>query len=79
MSRSYTNSGKRSYHSPDDKHGFAYEANNLYVKNIPDDFDEEDFLKLFAPYGHIKSSAMKDNKLGKFGFICYEDPDRKDL
>ena len=65
--------------SPSDKGGYNYEANNLYIKNIPDDFTEDDLYDLFKPYGHIKSSAMKRSNLGQFGFICYEDPDRHDL
>ena len=59
-----------------DKEEYGYEANNLYVKNIPEDFNEQDLMKLFEPFGHIKSSAMRSNNLGKFGFICYEDPER---
>jgi len=76
MSRSFSNHGNQGNEDPN---SYRCEANNIYIKNIPDDFNEDDFLKLFAPYGHIKSHCMKDNELGKFGFICYEDPDRRDL
>ena len=51
----------------------------MYIKNIPDDFNEDDLVDLFKPFGYIKSSSLKRSKLGQFGFICYEDPDRKDL
>lgn len=65
--------------SPSDKDGYATEANNLYIKNIPDEYKERDLVKLFSQFGHVKSSALKNSKLGKFGFICFEDPHRKDL
>jgi hypothetical protein len=30
--------------------------------------------KNFEKYGMIKSTVMKQNKFGKYAFICYEDP-----
>lgn len=53
--------------------------NNVYVKNIPKDFNASDLKKLFEPFGHIKSVAFKTHELGNFGFVCFEDPnDGKD-
>lgn len=48
--------------------------NNVYVKNIPKEFNESDLRRLFEPYGNIKSVALKTHQLGNFGFVCYEDP-----
>ena len=36
-------------------------------------------MKLFEPYGTIKSHVLRENDQGKFGFVCYDDPYRKDL
>ena len=67
ISKSYSrSSGSKGMkeRSPDDKNGFGFEANNLYIKNIPDDFTEDDLVHLFEPFGHIKSSAIKASRLG---------------
>ena len=32
--------------------------NNIYVKNIPLDYDENKVRDLFAPFGHIKSLIL---------------------
>lgn len=48
--------------------------NNLYVKNIPFDFKDEDLKHLFQQYGNVTSALVsKDEKgIGKgFGFVCY--------
>ncbi|OAF67245.1 Polyadenylate tail-binding protein [Intoshia linei] len=51
--------------------------NNLYVKNFPVSWEQEDLSKAFSAYGEIFSckiciSNSMDSK--KFGFVCYKDP-----
>jgi len=51
--------------------------NNIYVKNIPRDFNDEDLVKLFSKYGEILSAVVsRDDKGGSkgFGFVCYSNP-----
>ena len=51
--------------------------NNIYIKNFPLTWKEDDIRPLFAKYGNIKSLAMmtKEDKEGlekPFAFVCYE-------
>ncbi len=51
--------------------------NNIYVKNIPRDFTNEDLQKLFSKYGEISSAIVsKDDKgLNKgFAYVCFQSP-----
>jgi len=52
--------------------------NNIYVKNFPTDWTEEDLRKLFSQYGHILSIYLMKNEKGAFAFVCYGDPNNKD-
>jgi len=47
---------------------------NLYIKNMPGDWDEDKLKGAFAEYGTITSLAiMSDNKGRKFAFANFED------
>lgn len=51
--------------------------NNIYIKNFPLTWREEDVRGLFSKYGNIKSLAVmtKEDKEGlekPFAFVCYE-------
>jgi len=51
---------------------------NIYIKNFPEDYDEEQLRALFATCGEITSLAIMKDEAGKskgFGFINFEDPD----
>lgn len=49
---------------------------NLYVKNVPTDFDEAIMKQMFSPYGTITSSCIMEDKQGrKFAFVNYETPE----
>eukprot|EP00413_Alexandrium_margalefii_P023800 CAMPEP_0204578180 /NCGR_PEP_ID=MMETSP0661-20131031/42773_1 /ASSEMBLY_ACC=CAM_ASM_000606 /TAXON_ID=109239 /ORGANISM="Alexandrium margalefi, Strain AMGDE01CS-322" /LENGTH=548 /DNA_ID=CAMNT_0051587085 /DNA_START=126 /DNA_END=1768 /DNA_ORIENTATION=+ len=46
---------------------------NLYIKSIPDEWDEDKLKSEFAPFGNITSSALRtDNKGRKFAFVNFE-------
>ena len=58
--------------------------NNIYVKDYPENWDEEKLWEVFGRYGNIKSLVMIMNKIpgteieASFSFICFEDPKNKD-
>lgn len=50
---------------------------NVYVKNLPEEFTEENFIALFKEFGPITSLMLSHTPEGKFkgfGFINFEDP-----
>lgn len=48
---------------------------NLYVKNFPSAYTEDDLKKLFESYGKITSLALTTDKKGrKFAFVNFEEP-----
>lgn len=62
-----------------------YKFCNLYVKNLPDSFDDENLRELFAKYGEIRSCKAVKKELFTsylgikrsvkvFGYVCYFDP-----
>ena len=52
--------------------------NNIYAKNLPDDFDEAKTRELFSKYGTIGMLKFGSNEYGKFAMIAYFSPDNKD-
>lgn len=51
---------------------------NVYVKNLPEDFNDNKLYELFEPYGHITSHKVmmkEDGKSRGFGFVAFEDPE----
>jgi polyadenylate-binding protein len=38
---------------------------------------DDEIRKLFEPYGAIKSMFLKESQFGRFGFVCYDDPELK--
>nr|XP_022345802.1 polyadenylate-binding protein 4-like isoform X3 [Crassostrea virginica] len=53
--------------------------NNVYVKNLSEEIDDEKLRDMFEPYGKIISAkVMTDDSSGKgkgFGFVSFEDPE----
>jgi len=46
---------------------------NLYIKNIPNEWEEEQLNTEFGPFGNITSMAVRaDNKGRKFAFVNFE-------
>jgi polyadenylate-binding protein len=53
--------------------GSATNYTNLYVKNFPQDWDEDKVKEVFGKYGTITSSCvMNDNQSRKFAFVNFE-------
>lgn len=55
--------------------------NNVYVKNIPLSYSDDQVREMFAPFGKIKSLCLKKDETVKsyqFGFVCYDDETGKD-
>lgn len=51
---------------------------NVYVKNLPETFSDEDLKQLFEPHGTITSSVVMKDSNGKsrcFGFVNFESPE----
>lgn len=61
----------------DNKSSMRKLINNIYVKNLPAGMSDEQVRKLFEPYGAIKSMFLKESEFGRFGFVCYDDPENK--
>lgn len=48
---------------------------NVYVKNLPEDVDDEQLTKLFEKYGVVTSAKVMqgdDGKMKGFGFVSFE-------
>ena len=45
--------------------------NNIFVKNMPDDWTEAELKKCFEAFGQISSLIMTKNAIGQSAFICY--------
>jgi len=53
-----------------------YKGRNLYVKNFPNDWDEEQLKKTFEEHGKVTSTKVMRNSKRQskgFGFVCFED------
>mmetsp|Transcript_15012 Transcript_15012/g.38182 ORF Transcript_15012/g.38182 Transcript_15012/m.38182 type:complete len:649 (+) Transcript_15012:358-2304(+) len=51
---------------------------NIYIKNLPEDYTEDDVKKLFESCGETTSVAIMQDENGKsrgFGFVNFTDPD----
>ena len=48
--------------------------NNLYVKHIPESWNENRIKKEFSKFGLLKSVKLCHNKFGPYAFVCFEDP-----
>ena len=45
--------------------------NNLYVKNFPQEYTEDDIKRIFSNYGDLLSVVLGRNEHGAFAFVCY--------
>ncbi|PWN48161.1 putative PAB1-mRNA polyadenylate-binding protein [Violaceomyces palustris] len=69
---------RRSYEAAKNEKLSKYQGVNLYLKNIPESFDDERLREEFAPFGTITSCKIMRAPSGVsrgFGFVCYSAPD----
>ncbi len=64
--------------APRDKKEFRKAYNNVYVKNLPAGWGEEQVRKLFGEFGRIASVYMASHENGPYAFVCYEAADAAD-
>lgn len=65
-------------YAPKDRRDVRRAFNNIYVKNLPEKWEETDVRKLFEAYGRIESLVCGKNDKGLFAFVCYMPEDRSD-
>lgn len=55
-----------------------YQGNNLYIKNLSDDIDDDRLRAEFSPFGTITSCKIMRDEKGYsrgFGFVCFTQPE----
>ena len=65
-------------YQPKDRREMRRAFNNIYVKNFPTTWTEEDLKKHFSKFGNITSVYLKTEEKGAFAFVCFGDKDNKD-
>ncbi|WFD30698.1 Protein phosphatase PP2A regulatory subunit B [Malassezia sp. CBS 17886] len=69
---------RRSYEAAKNEKLSKYQGVNLYIKNLPEDFDDERLQEEFAPFGTTTSAKVMRTATGAsrgFGFVCYSAPE----
>ena len=64
--------------APKNKSDFRKAFNNIYIKNIPDDWKEPEIRKHFSAFGKIQSLFTGSNEFGMYAFVCYGNDDPMD-
>ncbi len=64
--------------APKCKKDFKKVYNNIYVKNMPANWDVTEVLNQFSPFGHITSVHPGESQLGEFFLICFGSADPAD-
>ena len=65
-------------YQPRDKRDFRKIYNNIYAKNFPLDYSEQQVHDLFSQFGRIESMKYMRNDKGPYAFICFNSEDRMD-
>lgn len=65
-------------YQPRDKREFRKIYNNIYAKNFPENFTEQDVRDLFGKFGRIESMKFTVNDKGPYAFICFNSEDKSD-
>ncbi|ORZ34900.1 hypothetical protein BCR44DRAFT_1461486 [Catenaria anguillulae PL171] len=69
---------RRQYESARQERLQKYQGNNVYIKNLDDDVDDERLRAEFAAFGTITSAKVMRDEKGVsrgFGFVCYSTPE----
>jgi len=65
-------------YQPRDKRDFRKIYNNIYAKNFPMEYSEQQVHDLFSQFGRIESMKYMRNDKGPYAFICFNSEDRMD-
>jgi len=65
-------------YQPKDRRDLRKAFNNIYVKNFPPTYSDEELMKLFSQYGNVLSLHVIKNEKGAFAFVCYGDKNNQD-
>ena len=69
---------RRAYEAAKNEKLAKYQGVNLYIKNLPEEFDDERLQEEFAPFGTTTSAKVMRTPTGAsrgFGFVCYSAPE----
>lgn len=69
---------RRAYEAAKNEKLSKYQGVNLYIKNLPEEFDDERLQEEFAPFGTTTSAKVMRTPTGAsrgFGFVCYSAPE----
>ena len=69
---------RRAYETAKNERLSQYQGVNLYLKNIPEEYDDERLREEFSPFGTITSCKIMRGPNGVsrgFGFVCFSAPD----
>jgi RNA recognition motif-containing protein len=64
--------------APRSKAEFRKVYNNIFVKNMPDEWTETEIKKTFEAHGRISSLFTSKNQIGTYAFICFGAEDQAD-
>jgi len=65
-------------YEPKSKADFRKVFNNIFVKNLPDEWNEKEIKDCFQAYGRISSLFIGKHAIGNYAFICYGSEDQAD-
>ena len=69
---------RKAYEAAKNEKLSKYQGVNLYIKNLPEDFDDERLNEEFASFGTVTSAKVMRTQTGAsrgFGFVCYSAPE----
>jgi RNA recognition motif-containing protein len=65
-------------YEPKDRRDNRKAFNNIYCKNFPASWSEEEVKELFAPFGKLHSCIVQKNDKGAYAFVCFGVEDGQD-
>ncbi|KAI9183267.1 Protein phosphatase PP2A regulatory subunit B [Blastocladiella emersonii ATCC 22665] len=69
---------RRQYEARRQERVQKFQGNNVYIKNLDDDVEDDKLRTEFAAFGTITSAKVMRDEKGQsrgFGFVCYSTPD----
>jgi len=66
------------FYKPKDRRDMRKAFNNIYAKNFPEEWSDDEVKALFEGQGRIESIKVSKNDKGAFAFVCYNAEDKND-